>query len=223
MNQPLINCPLFTGMTGEEITSCLQASNSTIAAYEKDEMIFFQTDLPAHLLILMDGAVAICSDTASGKRNLVAMFDQRGELFGEVFVFLKHKEYGHYAQAVTQARVLRIPKEYFFQSCGKDCEYQSRLISNMLTILAQKAYFLNQKVQILSGSSLRQKIAGVLLRNTGADGKVTLSMNREELADFLNTARPSLSRELMNMQREGLIQIQKRDIYIVDADGLQNL
>lgn len=223
MLQQLKNCPLFSGMTEEEISNCLKSSKSRIISYEREEMIFFQMDAPTHLLILMEGTVAICNDAVSGKRSLVAMFDQCGELFGEVFVFLKHKGYGQYAQAVTRSRVLQIPKEYFFQPCEKNCEYHSRLISNMLTILAQKAYFLNQKVQILSGATLRQKIAGVLLRNRQKDGKVTLSMNREELADFLNTARPSLSRELMKMQGDGLIRIQRRDIYIVDFEGLQNI
>ena len=93
----------------------------------------------------------------------------------------------------------------------------------MLSILAQKAYFLNQKVQILSCATLRQKIARILLKNCRPDGKVLLAMNREELADFLNTARPSLSRELMKMQDDGLITIQKRDIFITDFDGLQNI
>ena len=223
MIQKLKNSPLFFGMTDEEIESCLECSKSNITSYEKDEIIFYQKDAPTHLLVLVEGTVAICNDTAAGKRSIVAAFDQRGELFGEVFVFLKHREYDHYAQAVTQAQVLRMPREFLFQTSGDAQGHHGKLISNMLTILAQKAYFLNQKVQILSCATLRQKIAKILLKNSDEKGKVILSMNREELADFLNTARPSLSRELMNMQEDGLIQIKKRDIYIVDFEELQNI
>ncbi len=215
--------PLFSGMTEEEISDCLQCSDAKILSYEKDEMVFYQKDVPTHLLVLIEGSVAICNDTASGKRSIVAAFDQSGELFGEVFVFLKRKEYDHYAQAISSSHVLQIPKEFLFQTCGEMCGHHAKLISNMLTILAQKAYFLNQKVQILSCATLRQKITKVLLRNSDPDGKVNLSMNREELADFLNTARPSLSRELMNMQEDGLIQIKKRAIYIIDYEELQNI
>ena len=60
-----------------------------------------------------------------------------------------------------------------------------------------------------------------LLDNCSADGNITLSMNREELADFLNTARPSLSRELMKMQEEELIRIKKKDINITDIEKMQ--
>lgn len=72
-------------------------------------------------------------------------------------------------------------------------------------------------------TSLRQKIAKFLIKNSEPDGKVALSMNREDLADFLNTARPSLSRELMNMQEDGLIRILKQNIHIEDFDELQNI
>lgn len=217
------NSPLFSGMSESDIENCLRCSQSEIITYQKDDIIFYQTDEPRNLLVLAEGTVAVCHDTISGKRSIVATFDRSGELFGEVFLFLNRKEYDHYAQAVTPASVLQIPKEFLYHTCGNNCGYHSRLISNMLSILAQKAYFLNQKVQILSCATLRQKIARILLKNCQPDGKVLLAMNREELADFLNTARPSLSRELMNMQDDGLITIHKREIYISDFDQLQNI
>ena len=48
-------------------------------------------------------------------------------------------------------------------------------------------------------------------------------MNREELADYLGTTRPSLSRELMKMQEEGLIRVEKKFIYIPDREKLEVL
>lgn len=215
--------PLFFGMTEAEISGCLQCSGAKTVFYEKNEMVFCQQDMPTHLLILVEGTVVICSDTISGKRSVAATFDRSGELFGEVFVFLKRQRYDHYAQAAAPSKVLWMPGEFLLHTCGENCGYHSKLIANMLTILAQKAYFLNRKVQLLSCTSLRQKIAKVFTENSRADGKVTLTMSREELADFLNTARPSLSRELMNMQADGLIRIQKRDIYILRLEELENI
>ena len=55
------------------------------------------------------------------------------------------------------------------------------------------------------------------------DGTVALAMNREELADWLNIARPSLSRELMRMQKDGFIEIKGKQIYIPDALLLEDL
>lgn len=223
MVSKLKNSPLFFGMSENDIENCLRCSKSEITTYEKDEIVFHQKDEPQKLLVLLEGNVAVCNDSSSGKRSIVAAFDQTGELFGEVFLFLSRREYDHYAQAVTASKVLQIPKDFLYHTCGANCGYHTKLISNMLSILAQKAYYLNQKLQILSCATLRQKIAKILLQNCSKDGRVDLSMNREELADFLNTARPSLSRELMKMQEDGLLNIKKRNIYITDFEEMQNI
>ncbi len=212
---------MFAQMTADDIGHCLACSRSELVAYEKDQPIFFQQDKPQKLFILVEGSVAICRDTASGQRNRITTISQPGELFGEVFLFLNKQEYDNYAVAVSPSKVLQMPREYLFHSCGKNCDYHTLLISNMLSVLAQKAYYLNQKLQIMASPTLRQKISKILLQNASADGTVALHMNREELADFLNTARPSLSRELMKMQTDGLLKIDGKRIRVLDFEQLQ--
>ena len=73
----------------------------------------------------------------------------------------------------------------------------------MLSILAGKAFFLNQKLQVVSAGSIRQKISRWIMQNIQEDGVVPLHLTREEMADYLGVPRPSLSRELMAMQKEG--------------------
>ena len=219
----VIKSPLFADMSEGEIERCLACSGSEVVTYEKEEMVFLQSDKPRKLLLLVEGTVAICNDSVSGKRSIVTTVQKSGELFGEVFLFLNKQEYDHYAQAITTSKVLQMPREFFYRTCGENCHYHAQLISNMLSILAQKAYYLNQKLHILSCATLRQKIARTLLQNASEDGRVALSMNREELADFLNVARPSLSRELMKMQEEGLIKSKKKEIVILQLEELQTI
>ena len=45
---------------------------------------------------------------------------------------------------------------------------------------------------------------------------------QEELADYLGVARPSLSRALMRMQKEGMIEAGKNQIKIIDREKLEN-
>ena len=51
--------------------------------------------------------------------------------------------------------------------------------------------------------------------------KINVSMKREELADYLGTTRPSLSRELMKMQQDGLIDVSKNVIKIINREELE--
>ncbi|MFV0314849.1 MAG: Crp/Fnr family transcriptional regulator, partial [Anaerotignum sp.] len=141
--------------------------------------------------------------------------------FGEVFLFIDKKTYDNYAIAVTDAVILSMPKEYLYNNCERNCKFHVLLISNMLSVLAKKAYFLNQKLDIVSSQTLRQKICKLFLNHVSKEGVIELGMNREELADFLNVARPSLSRELMKMREDGLIEIKKKKFYILNLEKIQ--
>lgn len=213
--------PIFRGMSEEEIQKSLDMAEAKSISVKKDSFIFSQGDMPKYLMILIKGSVAICTDSTCGKRSILAVFDTPGELFGEVFVFLNKTVYEQYAQALTDAEVLYIPKKFLVAETGDI--YHQKIMSNLLQIFARKTYYLNKRVQILSSAGLRQKIAKLLLQNYTGEDKIDIGMNREELADFLNVARPSLSRELMKMQDDGLITADKTAIYIEDLEALEEL
>ncbi|WMI79811.1 Crp/Fnr family transcriptional regulator [Anaerotignum sp. MB30-C6] len=223
MLEKLKSSPLFSGMELNDIKSCLSCSGSSFKKYEKEQHIFMLQDEPSRLFILVEGSINICRDSIDGKRNIITTINQAGDLFGEVFLFINKKTYDNYAVAATDVVVLKMPKEYLYNNCPKSCGFHTLLISNMLSILANKAYFLSQKLNIVSSQTLRQKVSKLFLNNASPEGEVNLTMNREELADFLNVARPSLSRELMKMQEEGLIEIKKRKIFIQDLEKIQNI
>lgn len=208
----------FSDMDEEQIKDCLRCAEAKIVSYAKEDIIFHQHDEAKHIMVLLEGSIAVCGDFANGKRRIVAVFDRPGELFGEVYLFLKNRPYEHYALALTPVKILRIQKGFLYQKG----EYQRILTMNMLSILSHKNYYLNTRVRVLSCSGLRQKLAHIFLHSMDKEGRVLLNMKREEFADWLNTARPSLSRELMKMQEEGLIRVMKKDIYVISKERLED-
>ena len=221
-------CPLFKNMTEGELYGCMQWSEADVVQFEKNEYIFHQGDVPGKLPVLLSGCVVIGNDTISGKRRIMTTLDTPGQIFGEVFLFLESSEYQNYAQAVKDSRVLMLPSWIFAPNAEKKLQeccsmFHEKLLYNMLSIFAGKAYHLNQTLQILSSGNLRQKLANLFCNHLGKKNKVEVQMNREEMADYLNTARPHLSRELMKMQEEGLIKIQKKEIFVKDLERLEEL
>ncbi|MBP3295963.1 MAG: winged helix-turn-helix domain-containing protein, partial [Lachnospiraceae bacterium] len=89
--------------------------------------------------------------------------------------------------------------------------------------LAGRNFTITKKLHLLSSTSIKEKLAIYFLENADAKGRVVLSMNREMFADFLGVARPSLSRELMNMQKDGLIEVDRDTVQIRDREGLEDL
>lgn len=213
---------LFAGVGREDIIDYIKESEAKIVKFQKDDMVFLQDDMPEHLNMLIAGHIAVCTDSKDGKRSIIAQIEQPGDLFGEVFLFLNHHEYEHYALVMEDSMVLQIPRRNFFDTRHGAIEVKARITANLLGIFAQKSYYLNQRLNILLCGNLRQKLAKIILKDS-VDGVLKLRMNREELADFVNTARPSLSRELMSMQEDGLIRVEKRNLYIMNEAGLRAL
>ncbi len=213
---------LFAGMTPDDIEKVLTCSGALRKNFTKSDIIFDQMDKPEYLFVLLNGSVAVCKDSISGKRIVVTVIDEPGDIFGEIYLFLPKNEYDFYTLVNQHSDILMIPKAFFSKTCSNDCNYHSKLIENMMGILAQKAYYLSQKLQILSSGTLRQKIARYLLDNCDDKGLVKMTMNREVFADYLIVARPSLSRELIKMQDEGLVEAEGKHIRIVDVDSLKN-
>ena len=217
----LAHCPLFAGLTDDQIQDCLGCCHAVVSSYDRGQSVFRQGDAPENLLVLLSGAVRITALTTGGQRRVIAAFHQPGELFGEVFLFLPDAVYEHSAEAAAPAKVLCLPRDFFFYTKG--CDYHEKLVFNLLSVFADKAYYLNKRVQILSCGSLRQKLARILLHHAedGVNGQ--LPMDREGLAEFLSVTRPSVSRELARMQAEGLIEISRSKFRLLDREALEEL
>ncbi|MFR6599630.1 MAG: Crp/Fnr family transcriptional regulator, partial [Finegoldia magna] len=99
---------------------------------------------------------------------------------------------------------------------------KNKIMTNLITILAEKAFFLNSKVRLLSSFSLRQKIATFLIQ-TEKENVSNTGMTRQQMADFMATTRPSLSRELLNMEDSGLIELDGSEIIIKNKTELESL
>lgn len=217
--QKIKNNDLFHDMSENEMEDILLCSNAQVKTYKKNQKIFSQEDPPTALYILLSGSVVVCKDSSSGKRYIVTNIEEY-EIFGEVYVFLEGEDYPYYAMSACPSEVLEIPKAFFYHYCSKDCNGHIMITHNMLKILAKKAFFLNNKVQLLTNGSLRQKISKYLVEHGKNNKYINLNMNREEFADFLNVARPSLSRELSKMQKDKLIEVDRDMIKILKRDEL---
>lgn len=214
---------LFKGLTADEIYHCMECSKAESLIFEKGEMIFSEDEVPSKLPVLISGSVTIGRDLYDGKRNILAIFENKGDTFGYELLFTGDSAYGVFAQAQTKTQILMIPKKFLLGTCERNCGFHSVLIANMLFIMAQKSLALNGRLEIMSCSSLRKKIAKFILYMNKDSNITPASMNRQEMADFLNVARPSLSRELIKMQNEGLISLEGRKIKAQDIIALEDI
>ena len=211
---------LFSDIAQSEIDKMLKCSRAVSRRLSAGEYIFRQGEVPQMIFLLQSGEMALVKDFASGKRNLLYTV-KPGDVFGEAFLFAGQSHYWYDAVAMEESQVLQIPWKFFYGFCENACGHHQMITRNLLEILAGRNFSMTKKLHLLSSTSLKEKLAIYFLENTDKDGYVKLSMNRENFADFLGVARPSLSRELMNMQKEGLTEVDKEKIRILKREEIE--
>ena len=178
--------------------------------------------MPLKLYFILEGMVELGSINLNGKITR-SSYVTVGEEFGEVEMFLRQSAYSGYAKAKNEVSVLEVSQNFFGGRCERNCVHHSKVVFNMLQLFAEKAEKCNRQIEVLTSGNLRQRVAAYLLENCDPDYRVRLYMNREDLAVYLNTTRPSLSRMLLTLQDEGIIRlVDRKVIAITDYERLQS-
>ena len=217
----LAQTSLAEGMNAEEVAELLASSDVTLHTYPKGAFIFHDGDMPHSLYILLEGEVHILKDTYSGRQIFISEIDRPGDMFGEVYEVLR-RPYDMYVRAVTKVKLLEVSSHLFTLDLDETPRRSALIVQrNLMKIFAGKAYAMHTKLKILASGSLREKIVRYLFPHIDKDGYVTLTVSREFIAAYLAVSRPSLSRELSAMQREGIIEAAGRTIRIVDMERFE--
>ena len=210
---------LFKNLTKEEIDSFIKENKGLRRSLKRGEEVFSQGEIPNYLFILEEGSVVVENISENGNRSIVNRFSKPGTVFGEVYLYLPERPYDYSCVCDVDSTILAIPKTALVMS--GDNFKNSKVVNNMLLILSEKAFYLNQKLLIQSGKTLREKLSRFFLSNS-KESSLELEFNREELADFLGVTGPSISREIMNMKRDDLIDVVGNKV-ILNKEMLENL
>ena len=214
------HCALCRTLSPSQRETLRCSRYSRVRTYAAGERIFWEGDVPDSMLLLLQGAVLIAKDTPSGKQMVFAHITEPGDLIGEIYAFMRQPTYDKNAVAAENTAILAINQAIFHDPDPSVQAITAVLQQNLLTIFAQTAYMMSRKLMILSSTTLREKLARFILSQPLTGSTLPLSLTREELAAYLNVARPSLSRELGRMAAEGIISCQKNSITVLQQEKL---
>ncbi|MFZ2538525.1 MAG: Crp/Fnr family transcriptional regulator [Oscillospiraceae bacterium] len=201
---------LFDRINGNELESILKCLHSEVKTYKKDRMVFMAGDKISSIGIVLSGQVQVIKEDIMGNRAILTELCS-GEIFGETFVCAGILTIPVTVLAVGDCEIMFIDYKQIITTCSSACIFHTDLIENMLKLIASKSMFLNQKIDILSKRSTREKLLSYFLiqMEKSKSKHFTIPFSREELADFLCVDRSALSRELSKMRDEGLLKYNK--------------
>jgi len=218
----LYGTSLFKGIEVQAIRPMLNCLNPRLFTFKKGDNIA-NSGAPFYGIgIVVEGEVVIAKENIAGNRTILTVL-KKGDMFGEMISFSEKKVWPVTVTSQSESEVIFISPEKLISQCEKLCNAHQKIIENMLGIMSKKALMLSRKVDYLSIRSLRGKLCAYLIEQWKSQGTLifTLPMNRDELADFFNVARPSISRELSKMKDEKLIDYHKASFKIIDLERMK--
>ncbi len=184
--------------------------------YANKEFLFYADDPAKGFYYLLSGEIRVFKMDERGKELEVVRLNP-GDFFGEAIIFVQER-YPSYAQAVKDSQVIFFEKNSFFQQLEKD----PAISKFFLQLLAKKCIVLNKRIEALELSTVRQRLIQYLVSSCASETScvVTLPMRKAELAKLLGTISETLSRNLKQLQEEGLITVKGNKILIKDTSPL---
>lgn len=209
-SQRISASPLFQGISTEDIQGMMKCLSAVRRTYRKGEMIFCAGEDAKMMGMVAAGSVEIVHDDFWGNRQIMGTAHV-GELFGESYACMPESVFLVSARAAEDCEILFMEVGRILTTCSPACEFHSRLIHNLLYVLASKNLRLTQKIEHMGQRSIREKVMAYLSFQAEMSHKETFEIpfNRQQLADYLAVDRSALSAELSRMQKEGLIQYEK--------------
>ena len=212
--------PLFAALDDSEITSL--AARCGIRPYATGEMLFSEGEPCKGLYIVIAGRVRIFKTALNGREQVLTV-EGAGASVAELPVF----DGGNYpasGSAMEQTEVLFISRADLRAICLEKPEVSLKI----LQVVGARLRRLVGIIEELSFTTVRHRLISWLLRQAASEGRLTergtaisLNASHQELAAQIGTVRELISRNLARLQAQSFIEMNGREIVILDKEGLE--
>ena len=211
--------PLFSDLNAEErerlALGCVQKRLA------KGDLVFRQGDPCDAFYMVVTGQIKLFITAPSGQEKVIELISP-GSSFAEALMFLE-KPFIVSAQALADSLLIRVHRQVVIQEIERDPKFCTRMLAGM----ARRLHGLVTDVEGYSLHSGMQRLIGYLLREVPEDTQdskaiftVSLPVSKATLASRLSLTPEYFSRVLHELEAEGLIEIDKRDVRILDLPRL---
>jgi CRP-like cAMP-binding protein len=212
---------LFKGLDAVAIGRALAASPARVQTFAPGRVVLLAGCAYDDLRVILDGEAAAEMTSAEGKTVIVETLHVP-DLVATAVLFSPNRRLPVTLVARSDLRLAAIPRATLLGLC----ERFPPLLEALLMDMGGRLAFLADQYRSLSFATLRERLADWLLRSAERrpEGlEVKLETSKERLSAVFGVARPSLSRELGELESRGLLEVRGRRIRILDEGGLNAL
>ena len=206
----LKKCPLFEGVSDEEILKMLGCLGARVERFDKRTNILSDGNPVEYIGILISGVAHIVKYDYYGNKNIITTV-LPSEMFAEEFACASSDELSITVESCEECEVMLLSCSHVVYTCKRVCSHHQRMIFNLMRAIARKSIVFHRKAEITARRTTRDKLIAYLHEESiRANSNVfDIPYDRQELADYLGVDRSGLSTEIGKMRAEGIIKNKK--------------
>ena len=201
---------LFQGVTDQELAAILNCLSACKASFDKGALILCSGETVSSIYMVLSGSVHLIKEDHWGNRHILSKICP-GQIFAESFACAQGQPLTVSAVAAERTTVLQLDIHPILHTCSSACPFHTRIVRNLVKIMAQKNLAFNEKITHLAQHTTREKLLSYLSAEAERQGCTTFTImfNRQQLADYLSIDRSAMWRELCKLRDAGLLQFEK--------------
>jgi len=213
----LFFCTMCRDKSPEEISKISCTIPHVIKNYKKGEHIVYQGDEVAHLYMLTKGFVKTEIVSDPGLTLFIEEIKAPYPL-AAAFLFAENNRFPVDVIALEDSEVILIRKDSIEKQMAK-CPH---FLRGFMAFTANRTQFLSERLKIFSLKGIKTKIAFYILQRTKGN-EFELGRSIASLAEYFGIERPSLSRAISEMVRDGIIEYEAGRGKILDRNAMRNI
>lgn len=210
--------PLLAELSDEEVLAI--KPEMRIRQYAKREVVLHKGGSGDGLLFLLSGSLQVIDVTEDGRAIGLRMLVP-GDFFGEI-ALINNSTRSASVVAMSDVLVGFLPAPVAMNLFS----HSPSVARQMLRHLAQKIQRDSEFRALLSINNTAKRIYSfiVLMQKKNSDGTVVENLpTHQDIANMINTSRETVTRALLTLVQQGIVQKESHRLLIKDPDALQKL
>ena len=213
--------PLFSDLSAAELSRA--ALGCQVRRLSRGDTIFRYGEPCEEFHVVVSGQVKLFAVSPAGQEKVIELVGP-GISFAEALMFTD-QPYILNAQALTNTVLLTVSRQAIYAEIERDPRFSLRMLAG----ISRRLHGLVRDIEAGALQSGMQRVIGYLLReyqsvDCASDDMFTVALpvSKATIASRLSLTPEYFSKVMRELEDQGLIEIDKRDIRIIDAEKLQH-
>ncbi|HEY81098.1 MAG TPA: Crp/Fnr family transcriptional regulator [Anaerolineae bacterium] len=188
----------------------------TMTTVRKGKIFYRPEDRGEIIFILKKGAVQLYRISPEGKKLVIYTLSD-GSMFGEMSL-LGQRMHNTFAEAITDCTICVMSRN----DLERLILTRPQIALRILEITGNRLRETEEQLEALAFKSIPSRLAALLLR-LAREGNEVVGLTHQDLAEMIGTYRETTTQSLNDMKAQGILEIGRRRITILDRDKLAEI